>query len=72
MQCFALIFPYLLVSIIAFFWIRNERKVQQQEQLEEIKPEYIIVFPWNILGEIKNKLKNYKLITAIPSVKNHF
>ena len=34
---YLLIFPYLLVSIIAFIWLRNQRKVQQYEQAEEIK-----------------------------------
>ncbi|MCH2021469.1 MAG: hypothetical protein MK207_03215 [Saprospiraceae bacterium] len=34
---YLLIFPYILVSIIAFFWLRNHRRVEQQEQAEEIK-----------------------------------
>jgi hypothetical protein len=34
---YLLIFPYLLVSTIAFFWLRNQRKVKEQEQAEEIR-----------------------------------
>lgn len=34
---YLLIFPYLLISIIAFLWLRNQRKVEEQEQAEEIR-----------------------------------
>ncbi len=33
---YLLIFPYLLIGTIAFIWLRNQRKVQEQEQAEEI------------------------------------
>ena len=36
--------------------------------LDIIKPEYILVLPWNIFDEIKSNLTNHELITAIPTV----
>ena len=34
---YLLLIPYLLVSSIGFLWWRNQRKIQQQEQEDEIR-----------------------------------
>ena len=39
------------------------------KELKENSPDFIIVFPWNLMDEISKALKGYKLITAIPKVK---
>lgn len=39
------------------------------KELKENSPDFIIVFPWNLMDEISKVLKGYKLITAIPKVK---
>lgn len=44
--------------------------------IEEIKPDYIIVFPWNLLHEIKEQLAyvrvwNCKFVTLIPQIEFH-
>ena len=39
------------------------------EELVKNKPDYIIVFPWNLISEIKAQLKGFKLITIMPKIK---
>ena len=39
------------------------------EKIEEIKPDKILVLPWNLLDEIAKLLPGYNLYTAIPSLK---
>ncbi len=39
--------------------------------LDIIKPDYILVLPWNIIDEIQSHLTNYELITAIPTVSKY-
>ena len=39
------------------------------DELLRIKPDKVLVLPWNIIDEIKLQLGNYQLITAIPSLK---
>ncbi len=39
------------------------------EELKKINPDYIIVFPWNLIDEIKKDLQGYKLVTLIPQIK---
>jgi hypothetical protein len=34
---YLLLIPYLLVSCIGFLWWRNQRKIQEQEQEDEIR-----------------------------------
>ena len=46
------------------------------ESIFEIKPDYVIVFPWNLIKEIKEYLtplimRGTKLVTVIPSIKYH-
>ena len=40
------------------------------DELKAASPDYIIVFPWNLIEEIKKDLKGYKLITLIPEIKH--
>ena len=51
-------------------------KIISPEKLENLKLDYLIIFPWNLLDEIKNQNKfikrnGTKLITLIPELKIH-
>jgi SAM-dependent methyltransferase len=47
-------------------------KIYNLEYLKNIKPDYLIIFPWNIANEIISELKkiiNCKFIICIPKIK---
>ncbi len=39
------------------------------EELYKLKPDKVLVLPWNIINEIKNQLYDFKLVTAVPNLK---
>lgn len=39
------------------------------EELREENPDSLLVLPWNLISEIKLQLKNYDLVTAIPTLR---
>ena len=39
------------------------------EKLFESEPDYIIIFPWNLIEELKNSFIGYKVVVAIPEFK---
>jgi 2-polyprenyl-3-methyl-5-hydroxy-6-metoxy-1,4-benzoquinol methylase len=41
------------------------------KSIKKIKPDYILILPWNIRGEIKKQLKKYKskIFIAVPKIK---
>ncbi len=39
------------------------------EELIKAEPDKVLVLPWNLIDEIKSQLGNYKLVTAVPSLK---
>ena len=39
------------------------------EELIKAEPDKVLVLPWNLIDEIKLQLDNYKLVTAVPSLK---
>ena len=39
------------------------------KELEQNSPDFVIVFPWNLISEISKVLKGHKLVTAIPNIK---
>ena len=56
-------------------FLRGSRiSVQNPEIINETKPDYVIIFPWNLSDEISNQLsfiKNWggKFVIAIPELK---
>ena len=40
-------------------------------ELHQSRPDQILVFPWNIIDEIKKSLSSYELVTAIPFLTKH-
>lgn len=52
----------------------NHLKILSPKALENVKPDYILVLPWNIYPEISSQLReefpgNYKLVTAVPCLR---
>ena len=48
--------------------------IVSEEKINEIKPEYVLIFPWNIKEEIINQLSyarkwNVKFVVAVPELK---
>ena len=39
-------------------------------QLKEFSPDQIIVFPWNLISEVRAQLKEFKLVTFIPYLQH--
>ena len=51
-------------------------RIKEISEIKRYKPDYIIIFPWNLIKEIKNELIftkswNCKLVTYIPKLKIH-
>ncbi len=43
--------------------------ILEPEELIKAEPDKVLVLPWNLIDEIKLQLGNYKLVTAVPSLK---
>lgn len=39
------------------------------KEIKNIKPDRVLILPWNLLDELKKQMPNYKLFTAIPKIK---
>ena len=42
---------------------------EHYNSLKSFNPDEIIVLPWNLIEEIRDQLKGYKLVTFIPKMK---
>ena len=40
----------------------------EPEEIDNIKPDQLLVLPWNLINEIRQQIPQYKLITSIPSL----
>lgn len=43
--------------------------IVSEKILENFKPDNILVLPWNLIDEVKLQLPDYKLVTAMPHIK---
>ncbi|AZB71586.1 class I SAM-dependent methyltransferase [Synechococcus elongatus] len=39
------------------------------EQMADLKPDELLVLPWNLIDELRQQLSEYSLVTAIPELK---
>ena len=44
-------------------------QVINPEDLAAQNPDLLLVLPWNLVNELRQQLSGYKLVTAIPSLK---
>jgi SAM-dependent methyltransferase len=47
----------------------NHIPVISPEQLDARKPDALLVLPWNLIGELRQQLSGYELVTAIPELE---
>ena len=40
------------------------------EELDEQKPDALLVLPWNLITELRQQWPTHSLVTAIPTLKN--
>ncbi|MFN7677711.1 MAG: methyltransferase domain-containing protein [Cyanobacteriota bacterium] len=40
------------------------------EEMEAASPDALLVLPWNLIDELRQQLKGYELVTAIPSLRH--
>ena len=39
------------------------------EDLKKYDPDILLILPWNLINELRDQLKGYQLVTAIPEIK---